>query len=46
MTLRKVTAGETIIKEGDRGEEMYLIDNGDFAVLKKDEDTGVHQVIE
>ena len=24
---------------------MYLIDSGDFAVLKKDEDTGVHQEV-
>ena len=37
MTLRKVVAGETIIKEGDPGDEMYIIDKGTFNVFKKDE---------
>ena len=37
MTFRKVVAGETVIKEGDPGDEMYIIDNGTFNVFKRDE---------
>ena len=37
MTLRNVTAGETIIKEGDPGDVMYIIDHGSFTVYKKDD---------
>ena len=44
MTLRKVLAGETIIKEGDPGDEMYIINNGNFTVFKKDE-SGVSQEV-
>ena len=38
ITLRDVKAGEHIIREGDDGDEMYLIDDGHFDVLKKNED--------
>jgi cGMP-dependent protein kinase 1 len=38
ITLRDVKAGENIIREGEDGDEMYLIDDGHFDVLKKNED--------
>ena len=44
ITLRDVEAGESIIREGDDGDEMYLIDDGHFDVLKKNED-GVSSVV-
>jgi CRP-like cAMP-binding protein len=44
MTLKKVKAGETVIKEGESGDEMYIIDNGVFTVFKKDEN-GVSQEV-
>lgn len=44
MKLRTVVADELIIKEGDKGDEMYIIDSGQFAVLKKD-DNGVNQQV-
>lgn len=37
MTLRRVKAGDMIIREGDEGDEMYIIDSGHFEVLKRDE---------
>lgn len=42
MTLKNVEAGDVIIKEGDVGDCMYLIDQGEFTVFKKDEN-GVSQ---
>eukprot|EP01034_Spumella_vulgaris_P021903 gene21902-27980_t len=36
MKLRNVTVGQMVIKEGDRGDEMYIINSGEFTVLKKD----------
>ena len=44
ITLRDVVAGENIIREGDDGDEMYLIDDGHFDVLKKNEE-GVSSVV-
>jgi CRP-like cAMP-binding protein len=37
MSLRRVKAGDMIIREGDEGDEMYIIDSGTFEVLKRDE---------
>ena len=48
MSYRTIPAGETVIKEGDEGDEMYLVDYGVFAVLKKDESVdgcGVNQEV-
>lgn len=44
MKLRYVSAGELIIKEGDQGDEMYIIDSGEFDVSKRN-DEGVSQNI-
>ena len=44
MQLRSVSAGEQIITEGAAGEEMYIIDAGEFTVHKKDE-SGVEQLV-
>jgi serine/threonine protein phosphatase PrpC len=44
MTLRDVKEGELIIKEGAAGDEMYVIDRGEFTVHKKD-DSGVSQLV-
>ena len=35
MTLKAVEEGELIIREGDPGDVMYIIDEGEFSVLKK-----------
>ena len=37
MSLKRVKAGDMIIREGDEGDEMYIIDSGKFEVLKRDE---------
>lgn len=44
MKLRYVLAGDLIIKEGDAGDEMYIIDSGEFIVQKRDEN-GVNQTV-
>jgi hypothetical protein len=44
MKLRDVKAGEVIIREGDQGDEMYIIDKGQFNVLKKDAEGKDNQV--
>lgn len=44
MRLKFVTADQTIIKEGDAGDEMYIIDSGEFTVHKKNEE-GVSNLI-
>lgn len=44
MKLREVSSGEQIIREGDDGDEMYIIDSGEFTVNKKDEN-GVNQAV-
>ena len=44
MKLKIVTTGDTIIKEGDIGDEMYIIDNGEFSVHKRDEN-GINQTV-
>ena len=44
MALRHVKVGETIIKEGDHGDMMYIVDHGEFNVSKRDED-GVNQAV-
>jgi len=44
MTLRDVEADELIIREGDAGDEMYVIDEGEFSVLKKNAE-GVSQLV-
>ncbi len=44
MRLKNVEAGDLIIKEGDVGDCMYLIDQGEFTVHKKDEN-GVNQIV-
>lgn len=36
MNLKVVKAGDIIIREGDVGDELYIIDNGEFTVHKKD----------
>eukprot|EP01038_Epipyxis_sp_PR26KG_P010672 gene10672-14332_t len=41
---RNVTANESIIREGDPGDEMYLIDSGEFTVYKRDEN-GVNNAV-
>eukprot|EP00605_Chrysophyceae_sp_TOSAG23-4_P001049 GSChrysophyteH1.ASY1.ANO1.1154.1 assembled CDS len=44
MSLRDVKADEMIIREGDAGDEMYIIDEGQFHVLKKNE-SGVDNLV-
>jgi serine/threonine protein phosphatase PrpC len=44
MKLRTVAAGELIIQEGDAGDAMYIVDSGEFSVLKKDEN-GINQPV-
>ncbi len=44
MKLRDVKAGEAVIKEGEQGDDMYLVDSGHFLVYKKDEN-GLEQQI-
>ena len=44
MQLRRITAGETVIREGADGDEMYIIDAGEFTVHKKDAQ-GVDQLV-
>jgi cAMP-dependent protein kinase regulator len=44
MKLRQVKEGELIIKEGDAGDVMYIIDSGEFSVLKRDEN-GLNQTV-
>lgn len=44
MSLKVVTAGEVIIREGDVGDVLYVIDEGQFTVHKKDE-TGEAQLV-
>eukprot|EP01032_Pedospumella_encystans_P012965 gene12965-14958_t len=44
MTLRHVVMDEVIIREGDKGDEMYIVESGEFMVRKKD-DYGVEQVV-
>lgn len=44
MSLKRVSADEMIIKEGDNGDEMYIIDEGEFSVLKKNEE-GISQIV-
>ena len=44
MTLRHTVAGEVVINEGERGEDMYIIDRGDFAVFKMDEQGAQEEV--
>jgi len=36
MTLREVPIGELVIREGDAGDAMYIIERGEFEVRKKD----------
>jgi len=44
MTLKFVTVDQQIIKEGDAGDEMYIIDSGEFTVHKKNEE-GISNLI-
>lgn len=44
LTPRDVSAGEFIIREGDQGDEMYIVDSGEFQVLKRN-DAGEDQLI-
>lgn len=44
MTVKAVRANEVIIEEGALGDEMYIVDSGEFSVLKKDED-GISQIV-
>ena len=44
MKLVQVEEGQRVIKEGDPGEEMYIIDQGEFTVHKRDEN-GMNQVV-
>jgi CRP-like cAMP-binding protein len=37
MSLQLVTAGDEIIREGDTGDALYIIDSGEYSVLKADE---------
>lgn len=37
LTGRDVHAGEFIIREGDQGDEMYIVDSGEYQVWKKNE---------
>ena len=48
MTYRIIPSGDIVIKEGDEGDEMYLVDYGIFVVLKRDEsahDYGVNREV-
>lgn len=38
MKFKDVKAGDNVIVEGDAGDEMYFIDQGEFNVLKRDGD--------
>ena len=40
MVEMPVSAGDSIIREGDAGEDMYMIDGGEFAVTKRDDADG------
>lgn len=44
MKSRDVQANEVIIREGDQGDEMYIIDKGQYNVFKKDESGKEQQV--
>lgn len=44
MKRRQVSAGDVVILEGDAGDELYIIDTGQFVVYKKDAD-GVNQLV-
>ena len=44
MKLKEVKANDMIIVEGDKGDEMYIIDAGEFDVLKRD-DEGVDMTV-
>lgn len=44
MKLKIFKKDEIVIKEGDNGDEMYIIDCGDFSVIKRD-DLGVMQQV-
>lgn len=44
MKLKVVKQGELIINEGDVGEAMYIIDDGEFTVHKRDQE-GVDQLV-
>ena len=33
MAERKVAQGETVIKQGDAGDEFYVVDSGSFGVF-------------
>eukprot|EP00607_Mallomonas_marina_P002135 CAMPEP_0182434428 /NCGR_PEP_ID=MMETSP1167-20130531/69745_1 /TAXON_ID=2988 /ORGANISM="Mallomonas Sp, Strain CCMP3275" /LENGTH=1035 /DNA_ID=CAMNT_0024624297 /DNA_START=148 /DNA_END=3255 /DNA_ORIENTATION=+ len=37
MRRRSVQAGEMVIREGDPGDEMYVVSTGEFSVFKRDE---------
>lgn len=44
MEGRETKAGEVVIKEGDQGEDMFLVDRGQFLVYKKDENDVEQQI--
>jgi serine/threonine protein phosphatase PrpC len=44
MKLKTVKENDLIIKEGDAGDVMYIIDSGEFFVLKRDEN-GINQTV-
>ena len=44
MSVKNVTSGELIIREGDEGDCMYIIDKGEFNVLKRS-DEGINNVV-
>lgn len=44
LTPRDVSAGEFIIREGDQGDEMYIVDSGEYQVWKRNE-SGQDQLI-
>merc|ERR1711991_1216420 len=44
MKAVNVEEGQRVIKEGDLGEEMYIIDQGEFTVHKRDEN-GMNQLV-
>eukprot|EP00981_Chlorochromonas_danica_P004506 scaffold911_cov162-Ochromonas_danica.AAC.9 len=44
MEGKDVKAGDVVIKEGDQGDDMYIVDRGQFLVYKKDEQ-GIDQQI-
>jgi len=46
MESRTVEAGDTIIKEGDEGEEYYLIEEGKVEVIRTDPFTGESAVVD